>query len=212
MQSNILNTIHNIDCFEGFKIIPDNSIDLILTDPPYGLNKAGIRNDDNLSVFYLSLPESYRVLKDNSFYITFFSIKFFPDIFKNNPFQYFWNFVLFCPNGRVMSPIGFTKYMSCVVFKKGNPRMVKKGKDIFLDTPGKMIEPDEGFIDHPTPKPKTFIKELLTLFSKENDIILDPFIGSGSTAVACKQLKRNYIGFEINRDYCELAKERLKKF
>ena len=75
-----------------------------------------------------------------------------------------------------------------------------------------MVEPDEGFINHPTPKPKTFIKELLALFSKENDTILDPFIGSGSTAVACKQLKRNYIGFEISKDYCELAKERLKKF
>ena len=90
--------------------------------------------------------------------------------------------------------------------------MAKKGKDIFMDTPGKMVEPDEGFIDHPTPKPKTFIKELLLMFSKESDVVLDPFIGSGSTAVACKQLKRNYIGFEINPEYCELAINRLKKF
>ena len=212
MQSNILNTIQNIDCFEGFKIIPDNSIDLILTDPPYGLNKTGIKNDHNLSLFYSSLPESYRVLKNDSFYITFFSTKFLPDIFKNNPFQYFWNFILYCPNGRVISPIGFTKYMSCIVFKKGNPKMIKRGKDIFVDTPGKMVEPDEGFINHPTPKPKTFIKEILMMFSKESDVILDPFIGSGSTAVACKQLKRNYIGFEINKDYCKLAEDRLKKF
>jgi len=212
MQTSLLNTIQNIDCFNGFKIISDNSIDLILTDPPYGLNKAGIKNDNNLDLFYSSLPESHRILKNDSFYITFFSIKFLPDIFKNNPFQYFWNFILHCPNGRVMSPIGFTKYMSCVVFKKGNPRMIKKGKDIFMDTPGRMIEPDEGFINHPTPKPKTFIKELLMLFSKENDIVLDPFMGSGSTAVACKQLKRNFIGFEISNDYCKLARERLKKF
>lgn len=212
MQCDILNTIQNIDCLKGLKTISSNSIDLILTDPPYGLNKTGIMNDHSLSLFYSSLPESYRVLKNDSFYITFFSTKFLPDIFKNNPFRYFWNFVLHCPNGRVNSPIGFTKYMSCVVFKKGDPKMAKKGKDIFLDTPGRMIEPDEGFINHPAPKPKTFIKELLALFSKENDIILDPFIGSGSTAVACKQLKRNYIGFEISKDYCDLAKERLKKF
>jgi len=46
----------------------------------------------------------------------------------------------------------------------------------------------------------------------ENDLILDPFIGSGSTAAACKQLNRKFIGFEINNDYCSLAKERLTKF
>jgi len=212
MQNDILNTIQNIDCFEGFKMIPDRSVDLILTDPPYGLNKIGIRNDHDLSVFYASLPESHRVLKDDSFYITFFSTKFLPDVFKNNPFTYYWNFILHCPNGRVSSSIGFTKYMSCIVFKKGNAKIIKKGKDIFMDTPGSMIEPDEGFINHPTPKPKTFIKEILAMFSKENDIVLDPFIGSGSVAVACKQLKRNYIGFEIDKNYSKIANERVKKF
>jgi len=212
MPNNLVNTIKNIDCREGLKMIPNESIDVIFTDPPYGLKKEGIKNDHDLSLFYSVLPESYRVLKKDAFFITFFSTKFLPDIFKNNPFQYFWQFILYLPNGRVSSPIGFTKYMSCVVFKKGNPKMTKKGKDIFVDTPGKMVEPDEGFINHPTPKPKTFIKEILIMFSKENDIILDLFIGSGSTAVACKQLKRNYIGFEINKDYCKLAEERLKKF
>lgn len=212
MQINILNTIQNVDCFDGFKMIPDKSIDLIFTDPPYGLNKIGIRNDHDLSLFYSSLPESYRVLKDDSFYITFFSTKFLPDIFKNNPFTYYWNFILHCPNGRVSSSIGFTKYMSCVVFKKGNAKIIRKGKDIFMDTPGSMIEPDEGFIKHPTPKPKTFIKEILAMFSKENDVVLDPFIGSGSVAVACKQIKRNYIGFEIDSNYSKIANERVKKF
>jgi len=212
MVNNWLNTIQNIDCIDGLKMLPDKSIDLILTDPPYGLNKAGVDNDSNLKLFYAILPESYRVLKDDAFFITFFSTKFFQQIFKNNPFKYFWNFVLYCPNGRVLSPIGCTKYMSCVVFKKGNPKMIKKGKDIFVDTPGKLVEPDEGFINHPTPKPKTFIKEILLMFSKEGDIVLDPFIGSGSTAVACKLAKRNFIGFEINENYCKLTQERLAKF
>jgi len=212
MLNNIINTIQNIDCFEGFKLIPDKSIDIIITDPPYGLNKIGIQNDNDLSLFYKSLPESHRVLKDDSFYITFFSTKFLPDVFKNNPFTYYWNFILHCPNGRVSSSIGFTKYMSCIVFKKGNAKIIKKGKDIFMDTPGSMIEPDEGFINHPTPKPKTFIKEILSMFSKENDVVLDPFIGSGSVAVACKQLKRNYVGFEIDENYSKIANERVKKF
>jgi len=158
------------------------------------------------------LPDCYRVLKDDGFFITFFSTKYLPDLFKNNPFAYFWQFVLYCPEGSVRSPIGFTKYMSCFVFKKGNPKLIKWRTDIFKDTPGKMVEPDEGFINHPTPKPKHFIKEIMDMTTIENDLILDPFIGSGTTAVACKQLNRKFIGFEINHDYCSLAKARLTKF
>lgn len=204
-----LNTILNIDCIEGFNLLENGSIDLVFTDPPFGLKRQDIKNDDDLSLFYSTLPESYRVLKENAFFITFFSIKYLPKLFENNPFDYFWSFILYCPQGRVNSPIGFTKYMSCIVFKKGSPKILKRGKDIFVDTPGRLIEPDEGFINHPTPKPKTFIKEILKMFSKEGDIILDPFIGSGSTAVACKQTKRNFIGFEIDKIYYELANERL---
>jgi DNA modification methylase len=197
------------DCLKLIKKIPDNSIDVILTDPPYGLNKEGIQNDVDLSVFYEVLPECYRVLKENSWFITFFSTKFLPMLFINNPFSYFWQITLYCPEGMVKSPVGITKFMSCFVFKKGNPKIVQRNKDIFIDTPGKMIEPDEGFINHPTPKPKHFIKEILRMFTKENDLILDPFIGSGSMAVACSQLNRNFIGFEINQNYVKLANKRL---
>ena len=50
------------------------------------------------------------------------------------------------------------------------------------------------------------------MFSKEKDIVLDPFIGSGSLAVACKQLNRRYVGFEIDKKYYKIANERVKKF
>jgi len=200
------------DALNLIKLIPDNSVDVVLTDPPYGLNKNGIKNDADLTTFYSILPECYRVLKNNSFFITFFSTKSLPQLFENNPFKYFWQIILYCPEGRVKSPIGYTKYMSVFIFKKGNPKIVHFGKDIFIDTPGKMVEPDEGYIDHPTPKPKHFIKEILKMFTKENDIILDPFIGSGSTAIACIQLNRRFIGFEIDKSYWELAQRRISKF
>jgi len=200
------------DALEIIKKIPDESVDAIFTDPPYGIIKEGIKNSESLSTFYNILPSCYRILGKDGFFITFFSTKRLPELFINNPFRYFWQFVLYCPNGSVRSPIGFTKYMSCVVFKKGNPKMPKWKKDIFVDTPSKMVEPDEGFINHPSPKPKTFIKEILDMFSKERNIILDPFIGSGSTALACKQTNRNFIGFEINKEYCELAESRLNNF
>jgi len=200
------------DCIELIKLIPNESINAIITDPPYGLSKTGIRNDADLTLFYNILPECNRVLKENSFFITFFSTKFLPRLFENNPFHYFWQIVLYCPEGRVRSPIGFTKFMSCFVFKKGNPKIVRWNKDIFVDTPGKMVEPDEGFIDHPTPKPKHFVKEIIKMFTNENDLILDPFIGSGSTAVAGLQLKRRFIGFEIEENYCKIALGRANKF
>lgn len=214
-ESKFINKIANkIFCGDSQKLIlkiPSNSIDAIVTDPPYGLNKKGVHNDVSLDTFYQILPECHRVLKDDGWFITFFSTKYLPRLFRNNPFDYFWQIVLYCPEGRVISPIGFTKFMSCYVFKKGNPKMVKKCKDIFMDTPGRMVEPDEGFIAHPTPKPKTFVKQVLTMFTKENDIILDPFLGSGSTAVACSHLKRRFIGFEIEPKYCSLAKQRLSR-
>lgn len=199
------------NCFDLIKHIPDKEIDCIITDPPYGLKTNGIKNDKDLSLFYAILPECHRVLKDNSFFITFFSTKHLPALFKDNPFDYFWQFILYCPEGSVRSPIGFTKYMSCFMFKKGAPKLIKWKTDIFRDTPGKMVEPDEGFIDHPTPKPKHFIKQIMEMATKERDLILDPLIGSGSTAIACKQLNRRFVGFEITEKYCMLANERLEK-
>ena len=76
------------------------------------------------------------------------------------------------------------------------------GRDIFVDTPGKMVEPDA----------KHFIREILKMFTREDDIVLDPSIGSGSTAVACIQLNRKFIGFEIEESYWKLAQKRVSKF
>jgi len=200
------------DALELIKKLPDNSIDLIITDPPYGIDKKGIINSESLETFYKILPDCKRVLKQDSFFITFFSTKRLPELFMNNPFDYFWQFVLYCPLASVHSPIGFTKFMSCFVFKNGNPKVTKWNKDIFVDSPTKMVEPDEGFINHPSPKPKKFIGEIIKMFSNEGELILDPFIGSGSTALACKITNRRFIGFEIVEDYCNLAKQRLENF
>ena len=62
---------------------------------------------------------------------------------------------------------------------------------------------------HPTQKPLELIKKLILIHSNEKDAVLDPFMGSGTTAVAAKQLKRNYIGIDISKEYCEIAKKRL---
>jgi DNA modification methylase len=209
---NFINNILWGDALELIKELPDNSVDIIITDPPYGIDKEGIKNSETLETFYKILPECNRVLKPDSFFITFFSTKRLPELFINNPFRYFWQFVLYCPLSSVRSPIGFSKFMSCYIFKKGNPKIPKWNKDIFVDSPTKMVEPDEGFINHPSPKPKKFIAELIKMFSRENDLVLDPFIGSGSTALACKITNRSFVGFEIIEEYCNLAKQRLDSF
>lgn len=70
---------------------------------------------------------------------------------------------------------------------------------------------DKDVREHPTQKPVSLMQWILTNYSKENDIILDPFLGSGTTAVACRNLKRNYIGIEISPEYCAIAEKRLKQ-
>jgi len=67
------------------------------------------------------------------------------------------------------------------------------------------------YAKHPAIYPEYLIKKLLRLLTKKDDIVLDPFIGSGTTAIACKKLRRNYIGFDINIDYCKSAENRLKE-
>ncbi len=66
--------------------------------------------------------------------------------------------------------------------------------------------------NHPTVKPVKLMSHLITLGSREGDLVLDPFMGSGTTAVACKQLGRNFIGFELNPEYVKMANERIKPF
>jgi|GEM_PF-916116 DNA modification methylase len=206
----MINAVICGDAVELIRLIPDKSVDCIVTDPPYGLDTVGIKNDSDLSLFYTLLPQFHRVLKSDAFFLTFFSTKYLPLVFQNNPFTYFWQIVLYCPHGAVNSPVGYTKFMSCIVFKKGHPKVVVRNKDIFQDTPGRAIEPDEGFIDHPAPKPKAFIEELLRMFTRENDLVLDPFAGAGSTLVACKRTGRRFIGFELEEKFCSIARNRLQ--
>lgn len=93
--------------------------------------------------------------------------------------------------------------------------------NLWLDIPnlyaGAIIHPEavikEGTKSkaHPAQHPKQLVKRCIGFVTKENDIVLDCFIGSGTTAVACKELNRNFIGFEIDKTYCQIAEERLKQ-
>lgn len=111
-------------------------------------------------------------------------------------------------------PLFNNKYLSdkefCLYFKKGgycNPKDYESAKTLW-EMPINIK--DKSLFDHPTIKPLEIIKALIENSSKENDIVADFFLGSGTTAVACKELNRQYIGFEINKEWYDIAKDRLE--
>lgn len=95
------------------------------------------------------------------------------------------------------------------LLKKGFTIIKIKGEPIKRDVIESAVETIKG-CKHPAIYPLSIIKELIKLLSKPNDVVLDPFVGSGTTAVAAKELDRRYIGIEINEEYCKYARERLK--
>ena len=188
----------------GFKDIPDKSIDCVIMDPPYGLNKD-IVGDESLDIYYKSLIQCYRVMKDDSFLATFISIKKIQEMFLHNPFEYVWMFIVNTPSSSTRAPFGFNVYMPVLIFRKGD----KKRNECIRDTDYLYYEMGHKDV-HPTQKkPETFYKLIRTL-TKEGDTVLDPFAGTGPVGVECKLLNRNYIGFEIDSYYAEYANEQIK--
>jgi DNA modification methylase len=73
------------------------------------------------------------------------------------------------------------------------------------------LRDDDNQALHPTQKPLELIKKLVKVHSNPNDLVLDCFLGSGTTAIACKQLNRRFIGIEISKEYCDIANKRLEQ-
>ena len=280
-----LNKIYNEDCLEGMKRIPDNSVDCILTDPPYLYlkNQKLDRPFDELVFF----SECKRVLKKNSFIV----------LFGRGTSFYRWNCIL--------ADMGFSfkeeiiwdkinttspllplsrKHETISIHSIGRKNILRSKvpyEDIRFNDDSKVVgdakriisyiksndidkikeEIDNGLVYnkkrshkthvsaqtgffssdraiacidsikngcnerdiisllrdhysaiHPTQKPVRLLERLLALVSKEGDSILDPFSGSASTAIACINTKRNYIGFEIDKEYYDLSVNRIKKY
>lgn len=191
------------------KQIPDKSVDFVITDPPYGVNKKGITNDNSLEMYHRAIPEIFRILKKDSWFVTYFPIRYLPDMFKDNPFEYVWLGTVYYINIAKLlhAPLGCTKQSNFLIFKKGKPKRKKFVTDIYQF---KKIS-GEKMIGHPAPKPLHPIKRMIEACSKEGDLILDPFIGSGTTAIACKEVNRNFMGIEIESKYVDIARKRIRE-
>ncbi len=245
-----LNKIFNEDVILGINTIPNDSIDLVIADPPYCLGKDYGNDSDKLE------PEEYiawsqkwimavlpKLKKKGSLYI-FLTWQYSPEIFsfmKNHLIMV--NEIIW--DRKVPSMGGSTRKYSSV---HDNIGYFVKDKKYYFDIDAIRIPYDEEtkkartrsiFVgkkwlevgynpkdiwsvsrihaqnsereDHPTQKPIEILRRMILASSPKNGIVLDPFMGSGSTAAACVLHNRNYIGFEINPKYCEMAEERLKR-
>lgn len=215
------------DCLEIMKDIPDKSIDLIVTDPPYKTISGGhntpkwisgygnsvlYKNDGKIFEFNdVShkdwLKECYRVLKDNShIYImtnllNLFSLK---ELAEGVGFKL--HNLLVWEKNTANANRWYMKNCEYVLF-------MRKGKSKTINNPSsKTVHCFNNIVGnkkHPTEKPVDLMKLYIYNSSNKNDTVLDPFMGSGSTGIAAKELNRNFIGIELDEKYFNIAKERI---
>jgi len=227
-----INNIYNEDCYEGIKKIPDKSIDLVYIDIPYEKTKTngyysgggsfGVDNreyqknlrDNNLmdGIDYSIFNDICRIMKKIYIYIWCSKeqllpiMKYFID--EKNCFMelLFWGKTNPTPtcNCKYLSDVEY-----CLMFREkgtliyGNYETKSK---FYISQTNK--DDKENYV-HDTIKPLDFVKNHIVNSTKEGDLVLDCFMGSGTTAVACKELNRNFIGFELNPKYWQIAVDRV---
>lgn len=242
-----LNKIYNEDCLEGMKRIPNNSVDCIICDLPYGMTK--ISWDSVIPID--KLWEQYnRILKSNGNVILFSAVLFTYTLIQSNikDFKYKFIWEKNVPTGMVSAKTCPMKYYEEIcVFNKGkamyNPIMKERvgvGKACYnydhycgesnhltLSKQPKRYDPD--FVQssdvlhfnvvpnrngklHPTQKPVDLVEYLIKTYSNEGDTILDNCIGSGTTAIAALNTNRNFIGFELDETYFNIAINRINNY
>jgi len=212
-----INKIYQGDCIDLMKKLEDNSIDCIITDPPYGINKdrigESIIGDDDLKIYYAMLKEAKRVLKKDSWLITFTSIRNINNMFKNNPFKFEWLVYIYYRNMQRIRhiPIGRSKCDAVMIFKNGNPKRHYAIWDINEVIYNNKINQQLKERLHPTAKIPESLFNLIRFGVKKDGIVLDPFAGSGATLVACKELGIKFIGFELDKNFVKITNERLNK-
>lgn len=210
-----IDKIYNADCIEGLRNIPDKSIDCVLTDIPYNkINRAdnGLRNLDKgcADIGIFDLRDLTSTLCDKT---------------KGSIY-------MFCGSEQ-LSTIRATmaeKGMSTrvIVWEKTNPSPMN-GQKIWLSGIELCVFGKWGGATynlhckntvlrypcgesklHPTQKPLNLFRYLLQASTNEGDVVLDPFIGSGTTALACIKDKRHFVGFELNPHFFHIAEQRIQ--
>lgn len=216
------NVIIQGDCIKEMKKLPDNSIDLVITDPPYntGVNygKSKDKRKNYIKWCVKWIKECERVLKSNgSIYIINYpennarilseSLKQTNLLFRN---WITWHY----PTNIGHSPKNYTRSQRSILFySKGNKFKFNLEEGEVIDDLIRMNlvkntskEKVKGF---PNQIPEKLIELLVKISSNEKDVVLDPFMGSGTTAVVCAKTDRKYLGIELNPKFIKIANKRL---
>lgn len=216
-----INKIHNLDCTEALKDMEDNSVDLIVTDPPYflpvnsyvgkrgeGYVKRHLADTSVLKGFFKQVfAELFRVLKPTGTIYVFCDGQSYP-IFYEAMFPY-CKYVRPLIWDKMVSYNGYTwRHQHEIIAwgELGEGHRVPTGDGDILKCRG-VLQKDRN---HPAEKPVELIKKLIAKHEAA-EIVLDPFMGSGSVAVAASQLGRKYVGFELNEDFCNTANRRAEE-
>ena len=220
-----INEVYNMDCMEAIKLLDDNSIDLVVMDPPYLLNLTKVKNTSSFNSYANELIG----LKDG------FDLKvldlLIPKMKKINMYIY-------CSKRQVKDLIEYFISKDCnyeiLTWHKQNPSPLinnnylpdteyiifarEKGVKLYGSYHTKrkyylsgVNQVDKKKYKHPTIKPLPFIENHIINSSQEGDLILDCYCGSGTTLVGAIRNKRNFIGFEIDKNYYEIAKQRVEE-
>ena len=185
-------TIYHGDCRE---IGPKVSASIVCTDPPYGINKAEWDSRFDLSVFNLLAPLTIALMPGIS------NLCQCPQRLAGLPFR--WCLSAYLSNGMTRGAIGFGNWIPCLLYSSSS--LYKKEGDAKAFTVEAGNKPD-----HPSPKPYPVMRWIVGKLPNDG-AILDPYMGSGTTLLAAKNLGREAIGIEIEERYCEIAAKRLSQ-
>ena len=201
-------TIFNQDCLVGLKALPDKSVDLILTDPPYGkkadkgTNGFGAAKNRRYAGGWDSMippPELFNEMFRVAKYLIIFGGNYFGHLLPPSKCWIFWD-----KKGDVAFQNPFADgELIYTTFKKPVKRIVFKQQGFITDSKDKRY--------HPTQKPTELVQMLIEQFSEPGQLICDPFLGSGTTAVAAVKSGRHYIGYEIDPGYFQICCDRLNE-
>ncbi len=213
-----VNKIYCGDCLEVMQDWDDGIIDCVITDPPYFLpathyqtRKKFGRNFSDLGMLDHFINDFFKLgvqkIKQSGIFYVFSNCDSYP--------IFYYHLYSYCRKLRSIiwdkkrSFLGYTWRHQHEIILFGE---MPEAKPVNTGD-GDIIKCDVVGINnrlHPAEKPTELLKKLIEKSTNENDLILDPFLGSGTTAVACKQLNRNFIGIEISEKYCKIAEQRLR--
>ena len=211
--SELINRIHCADCLCLMRGMPDKCVDLVLTDPPYGIGDSGKNNQiyncewegkaklikytpfDDTKPTEACFNEMFRVSKNQ----IIFGVQHFTDFLPQSPAWIVWD-------KKKTGIIGSGLEIAWTSFDHGLVKFTYKFQGMLQ---GDMAHKEDRV--HPTQKPLPLMMWCLEKYSKPGMTVLDPFMGSGTTCVACKKLGRNYIGIDKEPEYIKIAEKRLEK-